>query len=340
MATIIEATPATFASEAIAASATTPVITYYYSPTCSFCQQLSPIIDTLAPQYEGRIVKVNVSAYPELAQQQSVQSIPDVRVVRNGAQTDSFVGLLPPLEIRGFLARNSIAPVGGPQYFDLTFGADNVALPTATLNTSPSGVRALDGDDTVAGSSDPDLVFGNRGNDLLTGGPSNDILWGGVDNDVINGDEGNDNLNGNLGNDTVSGGIGNDIVRGGRDNDRLIGDAGNDVLIGDFGVDDLFGGASADAFVLRAETESGQTDPTRADTIFDFSASDGDRVLVLADFSINELVTTERDISGNGIGDTLITRSVTGEVLGVVLDQSPTVVAPALTVLPSSTSFS
>lgn len=130
----------------------------------------------------------------------------------------------------------------------------------AVLATLSGGIRALGGNDEVAGSSRADLVYGNAGSDTLYGFGGNDTLWGGIGEDLILGDglpnapATDDDLNGNRGNDYVNGGPGNDLVRGGQDNDYLIGDAGNDTLIGDFGQDTLIGAENADVFVLRRDT--------------------------------------------------------------------------------------
>ena len=154
------------------------------------------------------------------------------------------------------------------------------------------GLRALDGDDSVAGSSEPDTVNGNQGNDTLTGVTGDDFLRGGRDIDVVFGDEGNDLLNGNKGSDYVVGGIGNDIVRGGQDEDLLLGEAGNDVLIGDFGVDGLIGGTESDLFVLRTDT----VDPAGGDVLLDFQRAQGDRIGLTGGLTEAGLVLQEKTI--------------------------------------------
>jgi Ca2+-binding RTX toxin-like protein len=148
-------------------------------------------------------------------------------------------------------------------FFNLTSDGDYFAIAPGVLATAPLGLRALDGNDIVEGSSESDMINGNQGNDTLGGNGGNDTIWGGKDNDYIYGDDGNDNLNGNMGDDFVSGGVGDDIVRGGKDNDTLRGWSGNDQLFGDIGsdrldgygtsgieYDNLTGGTESDTFVL------------------------------------------------------------------------------------------
>jgi serralysin len=70
-----------------------------------------------------------------------------------------------------------IAPENNPfadaNFFDLNFDAsqpDDVELTAGLLNAYPGGLRALDGNDTVVGSSDGETVNGNGGVDILFGG--------------------------------------------------------------------------------------------------------------------------------------------------------------------------
>ena len=72
---------------------------------------------------------------------------------------------------------------------------------------------------------------------------------------------------GGRGDDTITGLTGNDTLAGGEGRDYLSGAAGNDILIG---------GEGADRFVFGKSyvSESG------VDTIFDFSAADGDQINV------------------------------------------------------------
>ena len=90
----------------------------------------------------------------------------------------------------------------------------------------------------------------NAGDDLVTGSPFKDVLRGGSDNDVVRGFAGDDWLFGDLGEDVIRGGVVGDYIDGGR------------------GDDQLWGGLGADVFRLSAGVDS----------IFDFSAEEGDRL--------------------------------------------------------------
>lgn len=166
-------------------------------------------------------------------------------------------------------------PFFDPNFFDLNFDPalpDDVELSAGLLTLYPQGLRALDGNDTVVGSSDGEIVNGNAGQDKLFGRIGADYFRGGRDNDELFGESDDDILNGNLGDDFVDGGTGNDLVRGGQGQDLLIGGLGTDTLIGDFGQDALIGGADSDLFVLRTDTSV--NDEVLVDILIDFSGTE------------------------------------------------------------------
>jgi hypothetical protein len=163
-----------------------------------------------------------------------------------------------------------------------------------TINGNRGGdnINGNRGDDVIHGGLDADVVRGGQGNDMVFGddgddrrvsgdmgsdtvhgGGGADTVFGGAGDDIVDGDDGDDGpVNGNIGSDTVHGGAGDDRVLGGQGNDRLFGDEGNDLLSGDLGSDTLTGGSGADSFRLGVNGAQ--------DTVSDFSAADGDRVIV------------------------------------------------------------
>ncbi|CAD5989320.1 hypothetical protein PCC9214_05539 [Planktothrix tepida] len=131
--------------------------------------------------------------------------------------------------------------------------SEMISLFPGQLSGYPGGVLALDGNDTVFGSSDDDLILGNTGFDQLSGREGADTLFGGKDGDLLNGENGNDILFGNLEADTINGGDGFDSVFGGKSDDVLNGEGGNDTLSGDLGADTLTGGSGKDVFLLQQQ---------------------------------------------------------------------------------------
>ena len=58
-----------------------PVFVDFYADWCGPCKMMSPVIDKLAEEYEGRIKvgKVNVDECGDLAQKYGIMSIPEIR---------------------------------------------------------------------------------------------------------------------------------------------------------------------------------------------------------------------------------------------------------------------
>ena len=83
--------------------------------------------------------------------------------------------------------------------------AENIRFFPGELGVFPLGAFLLGGDDTVRGSSDPELIYGNLDHDILFGEGGNDTLFGGQGNDQILGNFGNDLLFGEDGNDQFVG---------------------------------------------------------------------------------------------------------------------------------------
>jgi thioredoxin 1 len=79
--------------EAKLASGTTLVVDFF-AEWCGPCKMLSPILESLAPEFEGKleIVKVDIDSEPELAQKYGVSSIPTIVALKGGAEVDRMVG--------------------------------------------------------------------------------------------------------------------------------------------------------------------------------------------------------------------------------------------------------
>lgn len=67
----------------------------FWAVWCGPCRILSPIIDEIAEESEGKVkfAKVNVDSEPELAQKYEIMSIPTVLFLKDGQIVDQFVGV-------------------------------------------------------------------------------------------------------------------------------------------------------------------------------------------------------------------------------------------------------
>ena len=71
------------------------VLIDFYADWCGPCKMLSPIIDEIAEEMEGKVKvgKVNVDDNQQLAIKYNVMSIPTIIIYKNGMPVKSFVGL-------------------------------------------------------------------------------------------------------------------------------------------------------------------------------------------------------------------------------------------------------
>ena len=73
-----------------------PVLVDFFADWCGPCQALTPVVEDLATEYEGRatIAKVDVDKSGAIAQQYGVQSIPTLVFLQNGQVVDRWHGVL------------------------------------------------------------------------------------------------------------------------------------------------------------------------------------------------------------------------------------------------------
>ena len=89
----LELTDSNFDSEVI--NADMPVLVDFWAEWCQPCKMLTPTIDELAQEYEGKakVGKVDVDTNREASMKYGVMNIPTVIIFKDGEPQQKFVGL-------------------------------------------------------------------------------------------------------------------------------------------------------------------------------------------------------------------------------------------------------
>jgi len=68
------------------------VLVDFYAEWCGPCKMIAPILDQVAANREEKIIKVNVDAHATIADQNSVMSIPTLKMFKDGEEIDTKLG--------------------------------------------------------------------------------------------------------------------------------------------------------------------------------------------------------------------------------------------------------
>ncbi|MFF3514867.1 tetratricopeptide repeat protein [Streptomyces sp. NPDC002573] len=99
---VVDVDEAGFETDVLQRSTEVPVVIDFWAEWCQPCKQLSPILERLALEYNGRFVlaKIDVDANQMLMQQFGIQGIPAVFAVVAGQALPLFQGAAPEQQIR------------------------------------------------------------------------------------------------------------------------------------------------------------------------------------------------------------------------------------------------
>ena len=94
---------ASFETEVLNASE--PVVVDFWAEWCGPCRQMTPTIDTLATEYEGKakIGKLNVDENGQTAMRYNVRGIPTLLLFKGGKIVEQKVGAIGKSEVQKML---------------------------------------------------------------------------------------------------------------------------------------------------------------------------------------------------------------------------------------------
>jgi len=85
-----------------------PVFVDFWATWCGPCRIISPIVEELAKEYEGKVnfVKVDVDQNRELASKYNIISIPTLAIFRNGQVVAQAAGAASKESMRTYIDKN------------------------------------------------------------------------------------------------------------------------------------------------------------------------------------------------------------------------------------------
>ncbi|MEY3093113.1 MAG: hypothetical protein RIU67_1896 [Actinomycetota bacterium] len=139
----IDVTDATFETDVMERSMTTPVVVDLWAPWCGPCKTLGPILEKVIDATGGKVVlaKVNVDENPAISQAFRVQSIPAVYAIDKGAVVNGFQGAYPEQAVQQFV--DTLLPTAvDEEIAELVRAGDEASLRRA-LELSPGDESAV-----------------------------------------------------------------------------------------------------------------------------------------------------------------------------------------------------
>ena len=72
------------------------VVVDFFATWCAPCKMLAPVIEEVAPEMgEVKVLKIDVDESPETDTKYGVQSIPTIKIFKDGAEVETKVGFMP-----------------------------------------------------------------------------------------------------------------------------------------------------------------------------------------------------------------------------------------------------
>ncbi len=102
---IMEITDSDFQEKVLKAPG--PVLVDFWAPWCGPCVAITPVLESLAEEYQGKvtIAKMNVDENANIPASYGVRSIPYMALFKDGEVFDSIVGAVPKAQLSQLLEK-------------------------------------------------------------------------------------------------------------------------------------------------------------------------------------------------------------------------------------------
>ena len=99
-------TDSSFESDVLKSSV--PVLVDFWAEWCGPCKQISPIVDELAKEFDGKITiaKVDIDHNPQTPSKYNVRGIPTLMLFKNGNVEATKVGAVSKSQLAAFIDSN------------------------------------------------------------------------------------------------------------------------------------------------------------------------------------------------------------------------------------------
>ena len=95
----LEVTDDSFSNEVL--NSELPVLVDFWAEWCGPCKMVSPIVEELANEYNGKVkvAKLDVDSNPQTATNYGIRGIPTLLMFKDGSAVDQIVGAIPKAQI-------------------------------------------------------------------------------------------------------------------------------------------------------------------------------------------------------------------------------------------------